>query len=210
MIVTFLIGAFLGAITGVPIGPVNVAVIDTAYRHTLRRAVAVGIGGAVADGIYAGLGILVMGPLLEANPGVPPVLYALSGLVLFVYGIRTARTQPITVVTEPKERDAHPSAKMWPGFLLGLSLIILNPAAILTWVVIIGPHMADSSNAQGYAASIGVSCGSFLWFAFVAYLANHGKKLLGGKAVWMTRVVGLLLTAYGLFSIGRAFYLWLR
>ena len=35
-------------------------------------------------------------------------------------------------------------------------------------------------------------------------LADHGKKLLGGKAVWITRVVGILLIGYGLFSLGRA------
>ena len=44
-----LIGIAAGAATGIPIGPVNVAVIDAAYRHTMRRAIAVGFGGAVAD-----------------------------------------------------------------------------------------------------------------------------------------------------------------
>ena len=43
-------GVVAGAVTGVPIGPVNVAVIDAAYRHTMRRAIGVGLGGAVADG----------------------------------------------------------------------------------------------------------------------------------------------------------------
>ena len=198
----------MGAVTGVPIGPVNVAVIDTAYRHTMRRAVAVGFGGAFADGIYAGLGFLVMGPFLKANPGVPPILYASSGVVLLVYGILTARSKPIPAVTEPKERAAQPSANLWSGFLLGFSLIVLNPAAILTWVVIIGPYFTDASQAEGFAAAFGVSAGSLVWFSFVAYLANHGKKLLGGKAVWMTRIVGLLLVAYALFSLGRALYMW--
>ena len=52
-----LIGVLAGAATGVPIGPVNVAVIDAAYRHTLRRAMAVGLGGACADFLYASLGV---------------------------------------------------------------------------------------------------------------------------------------------------------
>ena len=35
----FVIGAVIGALTGVPIGPVNVAVIESAYRHRLKRAI---------------------------------------------------------------------------------------------------------------------------------------------------------------------------
>ena len=208
MLTFFLVGALLGAATGVPIGPVNVAVIDTAYRHTLRRAFAVGLGGAIADGLYAGLGVLVVGPFLESHPGIPPILYASSGVVLLIYGVLTARSRPIPAVTEPKERASNPSAKMWSGFMLGFSLIVLNPAAILTWVVIIGPYLSDATQLEGYAAAIGVTTGSLCWFTFVGYLANHGKKVLGGKAIWMTRIVGLLLIGYALFSIARAFYIW--
>ena len=82
-----LIGIAAGAATGIPIGPVNVAVIDAAYRHTMRRAIAVGFGGAVADMLYAGLGVLGVTPMLNNYPSVPPILYAVSGIILLVYAI---------------------------------------------------------------------------------------------------------------------------
>ena len=91
-----LIGIAAGALTGVPIGPVNVAVIDAAYRHTLRRAIAVGLGGAVADGLYSALGLLGVTPVLRTYPSVPPILYSISGIVLMIYGFLTARSQPVT------------------------------------------------------------------------------------------------------------------
>src|SRR5262245_16252329 len=46
-------GVLAGSLTGVPIGPVNVAVIDASYRHTMRRALGVALGGAIADSLYA-------------------------------------------------------------------------------------------------------------------------------------------------------------
>ena len=91
----FAIGVAAGALTGVPIGPVNVAVIDAAYRHTLRRAIAVGLGGSIADGLYAALGVMGVTPILRTYPAVPPILYAISGIVLLIYGFMTARTQPV-------------------------------------------------------------------------------------------------------------------
>lgn len=208
MLTYFLLGALIGALTGVPIGPVNVAVIDAAYRHTLRRAFAVGLGGALADGVYAMLGILGVGPILKEYPSVPPILYAVSGCVLLVYGILTVRSKPLPAVAEVKERAANPSGQVWSGFVLGVTLILLNPAAIVTWVVIVGSFMHDVSTPAGVSATVGVSCGSFLWFSFVAYLSNHGKKVLGPKAVWITRIVGYLLIGYALFSMGRAIEYW--
>jgi threonine/homoserine/homoserine lactone efflux protein len=201
----FMIGAAIGAITGVPIGPANVAVIDAAYRHNLLRAIAVGFGAALADGLYALLGILGVGPLLEEHPGVPPILYGASGVVLIVYGILTIRSQPVRAAADGvnaiKQTDGQHALA---GFGLGLALVILNPAAIVTWVVIVGSFMVGVTNIEGIAAVLGISVGSFAWFSFVAYLADHGKKLLGDKAIWITRVVGILLVAYGLFSLYRA------
>ena len=199
----FLIGAAIGAITGIPIGPVNVAVIDTAYRHHLRRAIAVGLGGALADMTYAFLGIVGLGPLLLEYPAVPPVLFSISGVVLMTYGVLTIRAQPVDP-TEKLAEGAGQSGYFWSGFGLGVALIFLNPAAIITWVVIVGSTLAVEDTVQGTAAALGVGVGSFAWFSFVAYLSDHGKRLLGKNAIWITRIVGILLLGYGGYCIFRA------
>jgi arginine exporter protein ArgO len=204
----FLIGVSIGLLTGVPIGPTNLAVIDAAYRHTMRRAVGVALGAACGDLMYAGVGINAIGPIVEANPGIPPVLFLLSGIILAIYGALTARAQPVSPATEHAPRAHEPSKEMWSGVTVGLALILLNPAAIVTWVVVIGPHLAGASHLEGLAATVGVFIGSLAWFCFVAYLTNHGKRLMGGKAIWITRTIGIGLVLYGLFSIGRAVAYW--
>lgn len=199
-----LIGAAIGALTGVPIGPVNVAVIDAAYRHNLRRAIAVGFGGAIADALYAALGIMGVGPILEEHPGVPPILYGVSGIVLVIYGALTIRSQPVNTAVDPAKEPKSDGQHLLAGFTLGVALIVLNPAAIVTWVVIVGSFMAGVTQTQAFGAVIGIGIGSFMWFTFVAYLADHGKRLLGEKAIWITRVVGILLVGYGVYSLARA------
>ena len=209
MLSYFLLGCLIGVLSGIPIGPVNVAVLDTAYRHTLRRAIAVCLGGAGGDGLYSVLGILGVGPYLEANPDIPPILYGGSGVVLLIYGIMTVRSKPSPAVTEVKERSDNPSRHLWSGFVLGVVLILLNPAALVTWVIIIGSFMHGITTQEGLGAAFGISCGSFVWFAGVAFLSHHGKRVFGGKAVWtVTRVVGVLLIGYSLYSIGKALHYW--
>lgn len=208
MLTYFLIGMAVGCFTGIPIGPANLAVIDAAYRHTMRRAIGVALGAALADAIYAGLGSVGVGPLIVSNPAVPPILFFVSGMVLIVYGALTARAHPVSPADEHAPRPAVPSKQMRSGFTVGLALILLNPAAIVTWVVVVGPYLAGADRWEGAAATIGVPIGSFGWFYFVAYLTTHGKRLMGGRAIWITRIVGIVLIGYGMFSIGRALKYW--
>jgi threonine/homoserine/homoserine lactone efflux protein len=203
-------GVLAGALTGVPIGPVNVAVIDAAYRHTMRRAIGVGLGGAIADAFYAGLGIIGVTPVLAKWPSVPPILYAVSGIVLLVYGFLTARSQPVTpAVTEAPTSDSHAELiakrELGQGMKVGVALIVLNPAAMVTWVVIIGQLLPTiDNNWEGLACAIGVFAGSFGWFALVAYLTHKGKHVLGDKAAWIPRVVGIALMGYALWLLFKA------
>lgn len=199
-----LFGVAAGALTGVPIGPVNVAVIDAAYRHTLRRAVAVGLGGACADTLYSALGVLGVTPVLQTYPSVTPILYAVSGIVLLIYGFLTARSQPVTPTHDEAVKPAEPSREMWSGFTLGLALIVLNPAAIVTWVVIMGSIIPEATPINGIACSLGVMVGSFGWFALVAYLTQKGKNVLGDKAAWIPRVIGVALMVYAVYLIAKA------
>ncbi len=209
---TFLLtGIVAGAITGVPIGPANVAVIDAAYRHTLRRALMVGLGAASGDCLYSALGVLGVTPVLKTYPLVLQILYAISGVVLLVYGFLTARSQPVQP-THHSEREEAPSdhkKEMWQGYKVGVALIILNPAAVVTWVVIMGSIVSKVTDTppttiEGAACAIGVFCGSFGWFSLVGYLTHKGKSVLGEKAAWIPRVIGIALMGYAVYLLAQA------
>jgi L-lysine exporter family protein LysE/ArgO len=207
------IGVLAGALTGVPIGPVNVAVIDAAYRHTLRRALAVGLGGALADCLYAALGVMGVTPFLRTYPTVLTIIYAVSGIVLLVYGFLTARSQPVTPAAPANPEDHAPAEdsvvfrrrELKQGFTLGVALILLNPAAVVTWVVIMGSVIPDTSTHwDGLACAIGVFLGSWGWFTLVAHLTQKGKHVLGDKAAWIPRVVGIALMIYAVYLLAKA------
>lgn len=202
--VFFLIGFAAGALTGVPIGPVNVAVIDAAYRHTMRRALAVGAGGAIADGLYCALGVAGVTPVLRANPSIPPVLYAVTGVVLFIYGFLTVRTRPVVPAAHEAAHTVTNANETWAGFKIGITLIILNPAAVVTWVVIVGKFVPHATKLDGLITAAGVVVGSFLWFSLVAVLTQKGKSAFGEKALWIPRAVGIALMLYSVYLLTNA------
>lgn len=203
-----LIGIAAGALTGVPIGPANVAVIDAAYRHTFRRAIAVALGAAVADGLYSALGMVLLSPLLLAHPALKPIFFAISGVLLLVYGFLTARSP--AGAPAPHEGQAAPVApnEVVVGVITGLALIVLNPAAIVTWVVIMGSTLPEwfpsMTSTDGFFCALGVTAGSFGWFALVGYLTQKGKHVLGEKAAWIPRVIGVALMVYAAYLLWKA------
>ena len=199
-----LIGVAAGALTGVPIGPANVAVIDAAYRHTLRRALAVALGAATADGMYSALGVVLLAPLLQEHPTLKPIFFAVSGVLLLVYGFLTARSK----AAAPAPHEAHTVTEapneVFVGVITGLALIVLNPAAIVTWVVIMGSMIPETTTTNGFFCALGVMAGSFGWFSLVAYLTQKGKHVLGDKAAWIPRVIGIALMVYSVYLIAKA------
>jgi threonine/homoserine/homoserine lactone efflux protein len=199
-----LIGFAAGAITGIPVGPVNVAVIDAAYRHTLRRALAVGLGGAIADFLYCAVGVAGLAPKLREFPAVPNILFAISGVVLLFYGFMTARSRPVTPAANEAPKSPNPSREMWSGLTTGILLILLNPGAIVTWVVLVGQIIPTATFYQGLVTAVGVFFGSFTWFALVAYLTQKGKRTLGDKALWIPRFVGIALMFYAVYLLQKA------
>ena len=99
----------------------------------------------------------------------------------------------VAPATPDENKPYDRSTEVWQGFRVGAALIVLNPAAIVTWVVIMSSIVPEAKPLQGALCAIGVFIGSFSWFTLVAYLTQKGKNVLGDKAAWIPRIVGVEL-----------------
>ena len=62
------------------------------------------------------------------------------------------------------------------GFRTGLALILpLNPAALVTWVVVVARMIPPASRIEGVFFAVGVFVGSWSWFSLVAYLTQRDE-----------------------------------
>jgi arginine exporter protein ArgO len=194
----FGIGVGIGVATCIPIGIANVMVIDAVCRHGTRRALGTSIGGALADGIYSSLGIFGVGPLLARHPAVPVILRAITGGVLIAYGavLACARRTPV----DRTSTTLAPSG-LARGIGVGLAATLLNPSALVTWVVLVGSHATGVATDEGAAWVLGIVAGTFAWFVVVMQLARRGQRWLRGNAV--SRGLGVLVIASGVVTLAR-------
>lgn len=160
------IGVPLGALTGMPLGVINLAIVDAATAGRRRFAIGLGIGGGAADAVHALLGFGGVGRVVTDDPAVVRVLAIAATAVILTYAViawRYRRRAPDAARTEQPGR-----VRLAQGVVTGLLLTGPNPAALGAWVALAAaawPHAAIP-DAAGLAA--GVCVGSMVWFSSLA------------------------------------------
>jgi threonine/homoserine/homoserine lactone efflux protein len=196
MLAYYLLGVALGAGSSVIPGPCGLAVIDAATRLGTRRAIATAIGSGLGDLSYAAVGVFGIGQILAEHHALVTIMLAIGGSVLIVYGLGC-------LYRRPPDRVATPVGSLG-GLAVGFATLVSNPGVLVTWSVVVGTQVASGTHAEQLCAVIGIGSGSLAWFVGMAYVASRGRAVLGGHLQRIVQLVGLLIVAYGMMSIGRA------
>jgi threonine/homoserine/homoserine lactone efflux protein len=123
-------GIFLGFLSAIPVGAVQMEVAKKALKGHLWHAIAIAFGSASSDFIYGVLTLFSIGHFLH-NKKVQFFTYALGIVVLGYVFIRSYQ--------EYRDRfhpDENPLIyKKHYSFLTGFSIAITNPGMIIWWIV---------------------------------------------------------------------------
>lgn len=176
------LGLALGIVTGMPLGVVNVAIVDAATQGRTRFAIGIGIGGGLADAIHSSIAFAGVGKL-AASYARPLAIGA--GLVIIAYALVARRFT----------RRAHGKH----GVVTGLLFTLPNPAALAAWVAIASATWPTISTQNAIFLGTAVGVGSAAWFATLARLAKRWNPK------WLPTVAAILLGAIAVYGIVRAF-----
>ena len=198
----FLQGLTIGLLAGIPLGPASAAIVDTALRRSLPRALAMGVGAALVDFAFCLAASTGFGALLQDRPNVVSILRVAGGGVLMALGILMVLRRPPDP-TRVRIRRPIRTGTLVAAAGTGIAISGLNPALMTTWLVLAGTVLAGLSVAQALVVSLGVFLGTLAWFVGIAVAAHRGRASLGAHAVWFTRGAGGLLVAYGLFLLAQ-------
>jgi threonine/homoserine/homoserine lactone efflux protein len=160
------LGLALGAVTGMPLGVVNVAVVDAAAAGHRRFAIGVGLGGAAADTAHAALAFAGVGRLVTSRPEFVRGLAFAAAVLIAGYAIAAWRGRPV-------RRPAADASSAPRGFLTGALLTLPNPGALAAWVAVAASLLPAATPAAAAALAAGVGAGSAAWFAALAHLVSR-------------------------------------
>jgi threonine/homoserine/homoserine lactone efflux protein len=174
-----LTGIGSGFLLSVPVGPVNVTIVNEGAKRGLVWALLIGLGATVMEVIYCALAFTGFASFFNGI-----VIKAAMELVSFIFmlylGIRflCARTVPAAAAVEEKIEQRF---KPHSAFGIGLVRVMANPGVFLFWIVLgawfksrdwVGQSVGDVCSC---VAGVGLGVGA--WFAGLSYAASrgHGK-----------------------------------
>jgi len=178
-LVAALTGFIFGFILSVPVGPVNLTIVNEGARRGLLWAMLIGFGAVAMEVIYCALAFTGFASFF--NGKVIKAVMELTSFVFFLYlGIRFLTVRTINAVAPAEEKLAqklHPHS----AFAIGFVRVMGNPGVFLFWIFLAAYFRAHDwvePTATGTLFCVaGVAAGTSVWFCGLSYAAScgHGK-----------------------------------
>jgi threonine/homoserine/homoserine lactone efflux protein len=165
------LGFGLGVVTGMPLGVINVAIVDAATAGRRRFASGIGLGGGVADAVHAMLAFAGVGRVVISDPALVRGLAIAAAIVIVAYVVFAWRRRGRGVdprIGARMDDDASDDASWTRGLTTGLVLTLPNPAALGAWVAVAASVWPDAAPLPATLVAGGVGTGSALWFTMLA------------------------------------------
>jgi threonine/homoserine/homoserine lactone efflux protein len=187
----------IGLLLAVPVGPIGLLCLRRSLTMGMTAGMAVGLGAATADAIYAGIAAFAMG---AAAPFIADAgwLGIVGGLMLIGIGLKD--------IAHRDAAPAPPTLRGHAGAYAGTVLLTLtNPATVLTFAaIIVGlglvPDMA--SMADGLVFTVGVFLGSTAWWVVLSGAGGKlGNHLPPAAIGWTRRVAGAVFIGFGIYAL---------
>ncbi|MCK5057185.1 MAG: LysE family transporter [Candidatus Aminicenantes bacterium] len=212
-IILFYISVYwIGFVNCIPIGPVNLEIFNTALKKQYPQGLAVAAGGAIGDAIWALLAFFGISPF-SRSPMMEAAFFLVTAAVTGVLGFIllrdskfVARKEEVIVVKIRRKRWA---------FLKGLSLVLVNPLGIVTWMVVlqflrkINIYIPLKLNYE-ILFFIVVAVGAATYFTLIVFITNRMKSFFTPRrAAKITKCLGyglFFLSAYFIFNAIKVFF----
>ena len=156
------LGLGIGAFAGMPLGVINIAIVDAVAAQQRSYALGLGLGGAVADSVQGALAMLGIGRVVLAHPEWIRVLAIAAAVVFLGYAIIAWRRHHVV-------REVA-GGSLGRGIVAGVMLTLPNPAALGAWVAVAALFWPDAVTGEAIAFAIGVLVGSAVWFTVLNWL----------------------------------------
>ena len=203
ILIAGLTGLFSGLLLSIPVGPVNLTIMNEGARRGFKFAVHVGLGAALMETIYCSIAFTGFagffgGELVRAAMKVGSFFF------MIILGLKFLLSHPdykTAYVGGRLEKRMNPHS----AFMTGFVRVMGNPGVLLNWIVLGATFISHEwvlPNLACKAACIfGVAAGNCAWFFGVGYAVSRGYKKFSERTLLrMERGsgIGLLLLGVGI------------
>lgn len=196
-----LTGFISGLLLSVPIGPINLTIVNEGARRGFKWGALIGLGATVMEVFYCFIAFTSFAGLV--TDGIASVLGIASFLFMLYLGIKfllakpamPARVEQVADRIEARIEERFPTHS---PFMTGLVRVMGNVGVLAFWVLLATNFMSRgwvSPDWPGKCACVaGVGLGTGLWFLCLSWVVSLGRGKFSEATLLRTeRISGVVL-----------------
>ncbi len=201
MITALVLGLLTGFLICIPVGPINVWVVNTLIKHDFKSAFAIALGGSLMDFVY--FMIILSGlSLFHFSPKTTFILKIVGVVFLLIFGLKELLTKKQDFKLEQDIDKKEPTILAF--FLLGVAIYSSNPTLVATMsglaAVIKSWNLFLNSLLNYFALSVGLALGSASWFYLLLKIVQKYQNRIPEKFfINFSRTCGALIVLFSLY-----------
>ena len=203
-----LTGFAFGLLLCVPVGPVNLTIMNEGARRGFKWAALIGAGATAMELIYCGIAFTGFAAIFETR-WIKAAMQVFSFAFMVFLGIKfiaaKSASPPLSLggtaekIEERIEEKLHPHS----AFMIGFVRTLANPGVLLGWILLVGIFISHGWVEPEWnskrACIAGVALGVGLWFFGLSWAISMGhKKITEATKLKMERGSGVALLGLGI------------
>ena len=194
--IAIIAGAITGFICAVPVGPINVAIMEEGIQSGRKRAFIIAIGALLMEMIYCVIAFSGFASLFN-DKTILATVELISFLAVTFFGIKYLMIDDVTVQgkrAKVVEQRLSPHTAFWTGFVR----VLVNPNVLLFWIMISAVLLSNQTIQVVWQSRmscvIGAGIGIGGWFTLLVIGSARVKNRFSDKTlVKFSQISGILL-----------------
>ncbi|HEU5022965.1 MAG TPA: LysE family transporter [Bryobacteraceae bacterium] len=190
-------GIAAGLMIAAPVGPVNVLCIQRSLQKGWKSGLVSGFGAALVDTFYGGIAGFSISLVIEFLVREQNWIRLIGGALLIAIGVAYYFRKPLSL--ETAGQGARQS-----DFVSAFLLTATNPTTVLSFIAILA-MLGQGKQQPAWQTSLlvgGIFLGSMSWWIVLTGGASLLRDKVGGQTMlWLNRIGGVAIAAFGLINI---------
>jgi threonine/homoserine/homoserine lactone efflux protein len=177
ILAALLTGIISGILLSIPVGPVNLTIMNQGAQRGFKWAALIGLGASLMEVIYCALAFTGFAEVFTAGFWKAAMEFVSFAFMLGL-GLKFLLIRTVPTVSEEGrfEKKLHPTSAFATGFVR----VMANPGVFLFWIVLgvyfIAHEWVKPTLSSKMACVTGVALGTYAWFASLSYAVSLGHR----------------------------------
>lgn len=209
-VAAILTGFVFGVLVCIPVGPINLTIMNEGARRGFKWAALIGAGATLMEIIYCGIAFTGFASFFEQG-WIKYAMELFSFVFLLFLGVKFLLAknvaEPMSLGRTAERIEERIEEKLNPhsAFMIGFVRTLANPGVLLGWIVLSAIFIArgwvEPRPVDKLVCVAGVTVGVGLWFFGLSWAISLGhKKITEATMLKMERGSGIGLLGLGLIQ----------